>query len=162
LKRDIELERKRQEAEDKYRKQRQEIEDEMDLLQRQMKYEQEEQDQMKEIKQKQETLKSLKQAKLQAEKMKQQRAKVPAVANTLPVFNTGSSDAASEWQYFKNNEGATNEALDELMGMIGLESVKKEFLSIKTSVDTKLRQGVSLSKERFSCSLLGNPGTGKL
>ncbi|KAF9871866.1 hypothetical protein CkaCkLH20_10800 [Colletotrichum karsti] len=57
--------------------------------------------------------------------------------------------------------GASSAALDNLMGMIGLESVKEEFLSIKNKVDTSVRQGISLSKERFSCTLLGNPGTGK-
>lgn len=47
------------------------------------------------------------------------------------------------------------------MNMIGLEEVKSTFLAIKENVDTAIRQGVSLDKERFSCSMLGNPGTGK-
>ncbi|KAG9247288.1 P-loop containing nucleoside triphosphate hydrolase protein [Calycina marina] len=51
--------------------------------------------------------------------------------------------------------------LDELMDMIGLEEVKQEFPSIKSRVDTAVRQRVSLKNERFGCSLLGNPGTGK-
>ena len=45
--------------------------------------------------------------------------------------------------------------------MIRLEDVKQEFLSIKAKVDTSVRQGISLSKDRFGCSLLRNPGTGK-
>jgi hypothetical protein len=46
------------------------------------------------------------------------------------------------------------------MEMIGLEEVKQEFLTVKSQVDTVLRQGVSMASERFSCSMLGNPGTG--
>jgi hypothetical protein len=46
------------------------------------------------------------------------------------------------------------------MQMIGLEKVKEEFLAVKSKVDTALRQGVSMASERFSCSMLGNPGTG--
>ncbi|CCC05205.1 unnamed protein product [Sordaria macrospora k-hell] len=42
-----------------------------------------------------------------------------------------------------------------------LEEVKQKFLDIKSKVDTAVRQGISLSKERYSCSMLGNPGTGK-
>ncbi|KAG4217258.1 hypothetical protein PC116_g34261, partial [Phytophthora cactorum] len=45
--------------------------------------------------------------------------------------------------------------------MIGLESVKKEFLAIKARVDTAVRQGVDTKGERFGAALLGNPGTGK-
>jgi DNA replication protein DnaC len=45
--------------------------------------------------------------------------------------------------------------------LVGLESVKQQFLSIKAKVDTVVRQGVSLKGERFGAALLGNPGTGK-
>ncbi|TVY80877.1 NFX1-type zinc finger-containing protein [Lachnellula suecica] len=69
--------------------------------------------------------------------------------------------AKEEWELLKQTELTRSEPLDELMDMIGLEVVKQEFLSIKSRVDTAVRQGVSLSKERFGCSLLGNPGTGK-
>ena len=69
--------------------------------------------------------------------------------------------ARADWEHMKEFEGAGSGPLDELMGMIGLEEVKREFLSIKINVDTALRQGVSLDSERFGCSLLGNPGTGK-
>lgn len=60
----------------------------------------------------------------------------------------------------KVQEGTCNHALDDLMELIGLDSVKDEFLAVKSSIDTKIRQGVSLTEERFSCALLGNPGTG--
>jgi hypothetical protein len=39
--------------------------------------------------------------------------------------------------------------------------VKQQFLSIKTKVDTVVRQNVSLKGERFGAALLGNPGTGE-
>jgi hypothetical protein len=45
--------------------------------------------------------------------------------------------------------------------MQGLESVKDQFLVIKNKIDTLVRQGVSLKRERFGAALLGNPGTGK-
>jgi hypothetical protein len=57
-------------------------------------------------------------------------------------------------------EGQSNKALDSLMGMIGLDEVKEKFLCRKAKVDTVIRQNTSLNDERFSATLLGNPGTG--
>ncbi|TGJ80061.1 hypothetical protein E0Z10_g8693 [Xylaria hypoxylon] len=71
------------------------------------------------------------------------------------------SSAESDWQQQKELEFASNEALDSLIQMIGLESVKKEFLNIKARVDTAVRQGVDLKGDRFGACLLGNPGTVK-
>ncbi|KAF1943538.1 P-loop containing nucleoside triphosphate hydrolase protein [Clathrospora elynae] len=71
------------------------------------------------------------------------------------------SEATDDWESQKEYEGAENEALDSLVSMIGLESVKQQFLAIKAKVDTVVRQNVSLKEERFGASLLGNPGTGK-
>jgi SpoVK/Ycf46/Vps4 family AAA+-type ATPase len=71
------------------------------------------------------------------------------------------SEARDDWEWQKKFEGAENEALDSLVPMIGLESVKQQFLAIKAKVDTVVRQGVSLKGERFGAALLGNPGTGK-
>ncbi|GJN72493.1 hypothetical protein PLICBS_006566 [Purpureocillium lilacinum] len=62
--------------------------------------------------------------------------------------------AKGDWERMKALEGAQSTPLDTLMSMIGLEDVKKEFIAIKTKVDTSLRQGVSLTSERFSCTLL--------
>lgn len=61
----------------------------------------------------------------------------------------------------KRDEHAQSEELDTLMKMIGLENVKRDFLDIESHVDVTIRQCVSLDKERFGCTLLGNPGTGK-
>ncbi|KAF2112085.1 P-loop containing nucleoside triphosphate hydrolase protein [Lophiotrema nucula] len=71
------------------------------------------------------------------------------------------SESKDDWNHQKEFEGAENQALDILMEMIGLESVKQEFLTIKSKIDTVVRQGVSLKGERFGAALLGNPGTGK-
>ncbi|KAK6527341.1 hypothetical protein TWF281_010523 [Arthrobotrys megalospora] len=71
------------------------------------------------------------------------------------------SESKVDWEWQKEFEGAENEALDSLMDMIGLESVKQEFLGIKAKVDAVVRQNASLNDERFGAALLGNPGTGK-
>ena len=70
------------------------------------------------------------------------------------------SDARDEWERQKRLEGQSNDALDSMMTMIGLEEVKDSLLSIKAKVDTVVRQGASLKDERFGAALLGNPGTG--
>ena len=70
------------------------------------------------------------------------------------------SDAQADWEHQKEYEGAQNDALDDLMKMIGLEDVKEQFLTIKAKVDTSVRQNIDMKNERFGVSLLGNPGTG--
>lgn len=75
-------------------------------------------------------------------------------------LDTWISSAGGEWANQKELEGAQNEALDSLMDMIGLENVKEKFLSIKSRVDTAVRQNVDMKEERFGAALLGNPGTG--
>lgn len=76
-------------------------------------------------------------------------------------FNWDKSEARDDWEWQKKYEGTENEALDSLVPMIGLESVKQQFLAIKAKVDTVVRQNISLNGERFGAVLLGNPGTGK-
>ncbi|RXW21350.1 hypothetical protein EST38_g4498 [Candolleomyces aberdarensis] len=71
------------------------------------------------------------------------------------------SPAESEWQRQKSLEGAFSPPIDEVMAMVGLESVKSQILAIKAKIDTCKRQNSSLAKERFNISFLGNPGTGK-
>lgn len=75
-------------------------------------------------------------------------------------LGTWTSSAKAEWEHQKEFEGARNEALDSLMSMIGLEDVKEMFLSIKSKVDTAIRQNINMKDERFGATLLGNPGTG--
>jgi hypothetical protein len=70
------------------------------------------------------------------------------------------SEAKEEWERQKRVEGANNTAIDAIMGMTGLESVKAKVLRIKDKIDTSKRQNASLKNERFNIVLLGNPGTG--
>ncbi|OTB00030.1 hypothetical protein M426DRAFT_15846 [Hypoxylon sp. CI-4A] len=79
----------------------------------------------------------------------------------VPLPSKGPSAAELDWQHQKDYENAINEHLDSLFKMIGLESVKKEFLAIKAKIDTTIRQGADVKGERFGAALLGNPGTGK-
>lgn len=173
VQRDLDLERMRQEHQDNYTRELQKLEDEIDHQRRMMRYEVEEKEREDDLRQKKEQLQTLKETKA---RMDQAKAKQELLAsrhaeskNGMPKgdsvpdaneFDAGPSNARDEWQSMKEQRGDKNVALDQLMGLIGLESVKDEFLSTKSSVDTKIRQGVSLAEERFSCSLLGNPGTG--
>ncbi|KAF7312269.1 hypothetical protein MIND_00239900 [Mycena indigotica] len=78
--------------------------------------------------------------------------------NTLKIPISPSS---LEWQRQKDIEGANEPSIDAIMAMIGLEEVKSQLLEIKATIDTSIRQGTSLKKERFNITFLGNPGTGK-
>lgn len=87
---------------------------------------------------------------------------VKKVPDTKETHDAASkSQAQQDWEYQKSHEMAENRHLDALMDMIGLETVKQQFLNIKTKIDTSIRQNASLKTERFGASLLGNPGTGK-
>ncbi|KAL6903161.1 P-loop containing nucleoside triphosphate hydrolase protein [Trichoderma evansii] len=163
-KRDLEMEKKRLEQQEKYRRDLQVIDDEIDLHRRQMKYSQEEEDQAKELAQKKTQLQNLRETKARRDATKP--AEVKPGNNEKPQEKKPASldslgPAAQEWEMMKRNTGVCNDALDELMDLIGLESVKAEFLAKKSEFELSIRQGVSLSDSRFSCSLLGNPGTGK-
>lgn len=71
------------------------------------------------------------------------------------------SDASKAWERQKQESGISNEHVDSIMAMIGLESVKTSVLEVKDKVEISIRQGTDLTKERFNALLLGNPGTGK-
>ncbi|KOS16916.1 NFX1-type zinc finger-containing protein 1 [Escovopsis weberi] len=165
--RDLELEKSRLEREEKYRQQLEEMDDEIEHHRRKMQYSREEEEQKKTIEKKKAELQTLKdmQSRLEAAEESAKRLAEESKAGSAPAKSSNLkknlSTSAQEWQDMKTTDGAANSALDELMDLIGLESVKAEFLGIKTRVDQKMRMGVSLKKERLSCSLLGNPGTGK-
>ncbi|MCJ1311623.1 hypothetical protein MMC25_005296 [Agyrium rufum] len=67
------------------------------------------------------------------------------------------SPAELEWKRRKVDEKAENEAIDEIMTMIGLE----ELLNMMAKVEAVKRQNANLHDERFRATFLGNPGTGK-
>lgn len=81
----------------------------------------------------------------------------PAVELSRPA----PSDSEIEWARQKSTLSESNETLDSIMSMIGLEQVKEQVLVIKAGIEAKKRQNASFKQERFSTVLLGNPGTGK-
>ncbi|KAL8678753.1 MAG: hypothetical protein Q9186_004904 [Xanthomendoza sp. 1 TL-2023] len=71
------------------------------------------------------------------------------------------SESRDDWQQQKSVENASNEAIDKIMDLVGLEDVKAQVLRIKAKIDTSKRQNSDVKKERFNAAFLGNPGTGK-
>ncbi|RYP20847.1 hypothetical protein DL765_002581 [Monosporascus sp. GIB2] len=167
-KRDLELEKERLKRKEAYQSQLKQLQDEVEHQRRIMKYMTEEDEQKKTLAQQQRDLQALKETTSRLSQMKiaqasssqnapQKTSKKPKAKDVTNAL----SGAQADWEHYKEFEGARNDALDELMDMIGLEEVKQSFVEVKSKVDTKLRQNVPLASERFSCSLLGNPGTGK-
>lgn len=93
--------------------------------------------------------------------------KLPQMPNTAgqkTSDTSGPTPAKSaselEWERQKNIDGASNQAIDDLMALTGLEEVKEKFLDIKAKIETVARQGIDMKKERMGMVMLGNPGTG--
>jgi hypothetical protein len=84
---------------------------------------------------------------------------VPSTPTAMLPKSSRYSEAETDWARQKSVEGAQSDAIDALMGMIGLEKVKQQVLDIKAKVDAAKRQGVP-HKDRYNLALLGNPGTG--
>ncbi len=133
-----------------------------------MKYMTEAEEQKKTLDQQHKELESLKETASRISKMKTAQANLKEEPAQKPKKTQREKSASSlaesaqeEWELCKELEGARNKTLDKLMDMIGLEEVKMTFLEIKAKVDTKVRQNVALTSERFNCTLLGNPGTGE-
>ncbi|KAK4187278.1 P-loop containing nucleoside triphosphate hydrolase protein [Podospora australis] len=66
-----------------------------------------------------------------------------------------------EWEWRKKELGEKSKALDQLMGMVGLENVKKEFITIKKTIAAASGRKGKLRRSDFNLFLIGNPGTGK-
>lgn len=173
-KRDLELEKMRLERQEYYRRELLAIQDEMAHLKLQDECQREVEDQEQSLQREREALSELQETKKRQESIEKAQEKggkssIVTKGQRLsentpgldPTVNLEPGSARYEWECLKRDEGASNKTLDILMEMIGLEAVKKAFLSIKTTVDTATRQGVSTKNERFGCSFLGNPGTGK-
>ena len=95
-------------------------------------------------------------------------AQTKSTSNVIPLQTSEDQLTSStlspselEWERLKKQENISNDSLDSLMSMTGLEDVKAQFLTVKARIDTTQRQGTDLKKERFGVVLLGNPGTGK-
>lgn len=84
------------------------------------------------------------------------------VSAAKPSQSILKSSSQQDWQHMKDIEGASNDTIDAIMNMIGLEEVKAQVLRIKSKIDVTKRQNTSLKDERFNIVLLGNPGTGNV
>ena len=72
------------------------------------------------------------------------------------------SPAKEDWEQQKRLENTTNDAIDSIMDMIGLEEVKTQVLLIKAKIDASQRQNSDPKQDRVNAAFLGNPGTGNL
>ena len=172
IKRDLKLEADRVAQQTRYAKELQEIQDELDHQRRILQYGSDEKKRQEDLAQQRTELAALKATVGRTQEAQKKKEAAEKAAKELREPGDGGSSTAgkaqdpppdsaeAEWARIKA-VGFTNPSLDKLMEMIGLQSVKREFLSIKDRVDTTIRQQISLANERFSCSLLGNPGTGK-
>jgi hypothetical protein len=164
----LELEELRQEKQAAYASQLLKIRDEIDHHQRVMAFKKEEDEQQIQLKDSMAKLEALKEAQKRHEAAENSKKRAAAGKTRVEKkddkgpASKPQSRAQEEWQAMKAQEEVSSEALNKLMDLIGLDAAKEEFLSVKSNVDTKIRQGVSLSEERLSCTLLGNPGTGKV
>ena len=78
------------------------------------------------------------------------------------IITDAYSQSEAEWERQKRVDGVSNEAIDSLMGLTGLEDIKSKILSIKAKIETAGRQGSDMKKERLGMLMLGNPGTGEV
>ncbi|KAG5965117.1 hypothetical protein E4U56_001900 [Claviceps arundinis] len=167
-KRDLEMEMARIRRQEEYQRELQVIQDELSRQRRLLKDEQETAEEKKILQQHRLDLEDLKEtveiqnARKKAEEtatQNQAASSKDAQKHQVDAIVLGS--VREEWEYMKREELAKSDVLDKVMEMIGLESVKRQFLEAKSTVDTAVRQGASTKRMRFGCSLLGNPGTGK-
>jgi len=177
LQRNIDLEKARQAKQAQYERELQKIQDDLDHEKRLLNDAQAQEQHKTTLAQQQAELKSLqaRRKRAEAQKLAAEEAKAAAGSATTTAADPKKTpltksrngplgepqNAAERWEQMKEHDHVEIPAVDSLMEMIGLESVKEIFLSIVDRVDTAIRQEVSLSEERFSCTLLGNPGTGK-
>ncbi|KAI8627392.1 ATPase [Xylariaceae sp. FL1651] len=176
LKKHLEIEKARLVQQAAYQSELQAIQDEIAHQKRLLKVDQETEDHKRTLEKHQSDLVALKETNARKEAMKkaQEAAKLAAVEEKskselapdskkkkAQKLDIEPGSARDEWEYLKREELARSDALDTLMGMIGLEDVKKTFLGIKAMVDTAARQRIPTTSERFGCTFLGNPGTGK-
>lgn len=177
-KRDQKLEQERRAKQAAYERERDQARDELDHERRLMKYKAEDDEnskdldqikaaltQAKETRARQENQRARQEALERRQKTTQERLAMDERPGPGKTEDNGEwralETAEEEWEYAKTYGRESNTSLDALMKMVGLQAVKAEFLKTKSRVDIAIRQDVSLIKERFSCRLLGNPGTGK-
>lgn len=74
---------------------------------------------------------------------------------------TDDSPSRLEWLRQKKDEGQTNEHLDSLMSMVGLEAIKAHFLDVKQRVEAAKRWGEDMKTLKLDLIMTGRDGTGK-
>lgn len=144
LKRDMNLEKARDENQLRYSKQLSDIQDEIDHEKKQAKIRLDEAQREQAMVQAKQELEDLKKARTRAEtrrlaeKRKAETTAAEAASNSrTPDAETRkkpkvqksweSGSPEEEWQQEKDMRGADNDALDSLMKMIGLQEVKEQF-----------------------------------
>ncbi|KAL8670572.1 MAG: hypothetical protein Q9168_004900 [Polycauliona sp. 1 TL-2023] len=90
-----------------------------------------------------------------------QSVKTGETAHPITMNMDFTSESRNDWEHQKQVENAANDAIDEIMDLVGLEDIKSQVLRIKAKIDTSKRQQSDVKKERFNAAFLGNPGTGK-
>lgn len=166
LKRDLDIESARLQRVAEYQQELQQIQDAIHRLKITRKYEDEGDKQAQTLQQEKDELRSLQEREARrtaAQKKASEKQNLP-VRKPAPKAPPAAAEPGSvreEWETSKREELASSPPLDKLMAMIGLEDVKIMFLDIKGTVDTAIRQEVLKQSGRYSCSLLGNPGTGE-
>lgn len=157
------MEADRLKRQEEYKREVQQLRDELSHARRKIKYRVEQEEQEINLQKERENLVILKEtvSRIEEKALKDASTKTrkkPIEARSDPLeIQEG---AAAEWSYMKDSSLAKNPPLDELMGMIGLEEVKSEFIDIKSEVDIAILQGIPLTNKRYGATLLGNPGTG--
>lgn len=85
---------------------------------------------------------------------------MPAV-DSRPEATPQSSATKTSWSSVKGNGVTPSEAMDTLLEMTGLESVKADVLSLFHKVKLSKEQQKDLTNSNFNTRFDGNPGTGK-
>jgi len=84
------------------------------------------------------------------------------VESIAPILPSAPLTAAQDWELRKTQSPSYRSvAVDKMMAMVGLESVKREFLRIFDFVQLQRRRGVDVKRDRFHVRLVGHDGTGK-
>jgi hypothetical protein len=78
-----------------------------------------------------------------------------------PTSTRNPSPTEQEWERQKRDLGEYSKALDQLMSMVGLEEVKREFLAVKATITAARQRKGILRRQDFNLVLTGNYGTGK-
>ena len=80
------------------------------------------------------------------------------VTNRGEPFRPPRTAAKQEWERRKIQD---DDAIEELMDLVGLEEIKEQILAILAKVRVCRHQGTALKEERFHSVFQGNPGTGE-